>query len=328
VESIFDTPPPAVREDLAGLRASLGRSIPSKTPSNILIATWNIRKFGGLTRRWLPTGRHSPMRDLRALISIIEIISRFDVVAVQEVTGNLRALRDTMKFLGSEWSFLMTDVTLGSAGNRERLAYIFHNRRVQASGLAGEVVIPPEWTSGKDPRAVLQRQFARTPYSVSFRAGPETFILLTAHIEYGGSAEERIPELRGIARWVSDWAGRTNRYHQNFLVLGDFNIDRKESPLWKAFMSTGLHVPEDLQKARRSVFTRPGGDPRLDKFYDQIAWFTPGSGKAGPGMEYVRGGDFDFLPHVYAGAGLSRLSISHRVSDHFPLWAEFRKRTG
>jgi hypothetical protein len=82
---------------------------------------------------------------LRALHTIIAILSRFDVIAVQEVTGNLRALRDTMSFLGSRWSFLMTDVTYGSAGNKERLAFIFDNKRVKPSGLAGEVVIPPEW---------------------------------------------------------------------------------------------------------------------------------------------------------------------------------------
>ena len=40
-------------------------------------------------------------------------------------------------------------------------------------------------------------------------------------------------------------------------------------------------------------------------------------------MEYARGGGFDFLPHVYAGTGLTRNSISYRISDHYPLWVEF-----
>ncbi len=328
MESIFDTPPAVVQGDLDGLKTSLDEIIPAKKPSNLLIATWNIRRFGGLTRRWLPTGSYSPKRDLRALRAIIEIISRFDVVAVQEVTGNLRALRDTIKFLGGNWSFLMTDVTRGKAGNKERLAYIFNNRRVQASGLAGEVVIPKELLGKKDkPQAIMDRQFSRTPYAVSFRAGKETFILLTTHIAYGKSLDDRLPEIRAIARWLACWARETNRFHHNLMVLGDFNIDRKDSPLWQAFKSTGLQVPEDLQHTRRSVFSRPGDDPRLDKFYDQIAWFASGSGKARLTMEYVRGGDFDFLPFVYSGTGLSRLSISHRLSDHYPLWVEFRRRT-
>ncbi len=326
METIFDHPPAAVQEDLNRLNASLDQIIPPKQDSNILIATWNIRKFGGLTRQWLPTGKYSPKRDLRGLRTIIDIIARFDIIAIQEVTGTLRALRDTIKYLGPKWSFLMTDITLGHKGNGERLAYIFNNSRVQPSGLAAEVVIPPEWISKKKkPEAIMRRQFSRTPYALSFRAGTETFILLTAHIEYGKSGDERIPELRAIAKWLYDWARRANAYHHNLLVLGDFNIDRHGDDLWKAFTSTGLYVPADLEAVKRSIFIKEGEDPRRDKFYDQIAWFTSRSGHARLRMEYLKGGGFDFLPFVYSETNLTKQSISYRISDHFPLWAEFKR---
>ncbi len=224
METIFDTPPVSVRNDLKALSTSLDRTVPKKKRSNILIATWNIRKFGNLTRQWLPGGRYSPKRDLRALRSIVEILSRFDVIAVQEVTGNLRALRDTMKYLGDRWSFLMTDITRGDAGNYERLAFIFNNTRVQTSGLACEVVVPP-----------------------------------------------------------------------------------------------------DLHAVKRSIFIGEGDNPMLEKFYDQIAWFTSASGKSRLSMEYLQGGGFDFLPFVYTDQGLSKNSLSHRISDHYPLWVEFRR---
>ena len=326
MDTIFDTPPASVKRDLDVLKSALDQSIPAKKRSNILIATWNIRRFGGLTRKWLPAGNYSPKRDLRALRSIIEILSRFDVIAVQEVTGNLRALRDTMKFLGAKWSFLMTDITLGDAGNSERLAFIFNNTRVQPSGIACEVVIPPEWIDGTDPTAVMDRQFARTPYAISFRAGKETFILLTTHIEYGDSGTDRIPELKAIAKWLADWAKRTSRYHQNFLVLGDFNIDRHGDELWQAFTSTNLYVPPDLHSVKRSIFIDEGDDPMLEKFYDQIAWFNSAAGKSRLKMEYRKGGGFDFLPYVYTDQDLSKSSVSHRVSDHYPLWVEFKRR--
>jgi len=32
---------------------------------------------------------------------------------------------------------------------------------------------------------------------------------------------------------------------------------------------------------------------------------------------------FDFLPFVYTDANLTKNSISFRISDHYPLWAEF-----
>ena len=43
------------------------------------------------------------------------------MIAIQELKGDLRALRDAMTFLGEDWSFLMTDVTGGDEGNDERL---------------------------------------------------------------------------------------------------------------------------------------------------------------------------------------------------------------
>jgi hypothetical protein len=125
METIFEAPPQSVQEDLDAFNKALDGQIPGKNPTNLLIATWNIRKFGDLTRKWLPTGDYSPKRDLRALRTIIDTLYRFDVIAIQEVTGNLRALRDTINYLGTNWSFLMTDVTAGKAGNGERLAYIF-----------------------------------------------------------------------------------------------------------------------------------------------------------------------------------------------------------
>jgi hypothetical protein len=198
---------------------------------------------------------------------------------------------------------------------------VFDNRRLQPSGLACELVVPPEWL-GKIGQDALRRQFARTPYAVSFRRGDATFILVTLHVDYGGSSVERIPELGGIARWMAAWANRSNTWHHNLIALGDFNIDRRGDALWEAFTSSGLTVPEDLHLVPRSIFADPG-NPARDKFYDQIAWFTSASGSIALSMEYSHGGGFDFLPHVYTNTGLSKSSISHRISDHYPLWVEF-----
>ena len=215
----------------------------------------------------------------------------------------------------------MTDVTLGAAGHNERMAFLFDTDRVRASGLACELVVPPEWLEeiGRD---ALRNQFARTPYAVSFRAGTTTFILVALHVDYGNESAERIPELRAIAKWMADWAARSNRWHHNLLTLGDFNIDREGDELWGAFTSTGLTVPEDLRRVPRSIFADPE-HPALDKFYDQIAWFETGGGSRRLSMDYVQGGHFDFLPYVYTNTNLSRNSVSYRISDHYPLWVEF-----
>jgi hypothetical protein len=49
-----------------------------------------------------PSSR-TPKRDLHSLLSIAEIVSRFDVVALQEAKDNLKALRHLLKVLGPNW---------------------------------------------------------------------------------------------------------------------------------------------------------------------------------------------------------------------------------
>lgn len=315
-------PPNSVVTDFRNLRQNLDTQIPLKRDNeNLIIETWNIRSFGSLTRKWISGTGDSPKRDVAALQTITEIISRFDVIAIQEVVGDLRALRDTISLLGNDWGFLMTDITLGDEGNNERLAFIFDRRRVQPSGLACELVIPPDWNATLQPDT-LNSQFVRTPYAVSFKSNNVTFILVTLHIKYGDDQEQRIPELQGIARCMSEWADRSTKWHHNFLVLGDFNIDRRGDALWEAFTSAGLTAPHALNQVRRTIFDDPG-DSNLENFYDQIAWFVDG-GKAILDMEYVNAGGFDFIPYVYTTNSYNLNSISYRISDHYPLWAEFR----
>jgi len=320
--TINEIPPFNVQADLDSISTALDAVIPGKAAgSNLLIATWNLRMFSSLTRKWTAKSNDNPKRDLRGLRAICEIISRFDVIAIQEVMGDLRALRDMLDFLGSNWSFLMTDVTLGDAGHNERMAFVFDSRRIKASGLACELVVPPEWLNEISADA-LKSQFARTPYAVSFRCAETTFILVALHINYGDSSSDRVSELKGIARWMSDWANRSNNWHHNLIGLGDFNIDRRGDNLWQAFTSTGLTVPADLNLVPRSIFADPN-QPVLEKYYDQIAWFQKESGSIALSMNYSKGGGFDFLPYVYTDTNLSKNSISYRMSDHYPLWVEF-----
>ncbi|WP_321504022.1 endonuclease/exonuclease/phosphatase family protein [Breoghania sp.] len=314
--------PEFVAREMEALRAALDMTIPPRreAPRNLLIGTWNLKAFASLTEEWLAGPDDSPKRDWRALWAITEVISRFDVVAIQEIKGDLLALRSLIKTLGLDWNFLITDITRGDKGNSERMGFLFNTQRVQLSGLAGELVIPDDWDSVL-PSGALQRQFARTPYAVSFRAGGETFILVTLHVDYGGDSRGRIPELKGIAEWIADWANKTTTYGQNLIALGDFNIDRHGDDLWRAFVSTGLTVPADLHKTKRSIFASDDA-PLLDKYYDQIAWFESG-GRRKLNMEYVTGGGFDFVPYIYTETPITRSQLQHRISDHYPLWVEF-----
>lgn len=322
---ITDLPPDSVRVDLDTLRRALDEAVPAKRlDHNLLVATWNLRAFGGLTEEWEAKPEASPKRDLHALLCISEIVSRFDVVALQEVRGNIKALRHMLKALGPDWSFILTDVTRGSAGNDERMAFVFDSRRVKPSGLAAELVLPPEWHGQAIEALAGPHQFARTPYAVSFatagRGYRRTFVLVTLHVLYGSKPAERVHELQAIAEWLAQEARDVNAYDHNLIALGDFNIDRKGDPNYQAFVSTGLRVPAELEGLPRTIFSEDG----TERHYDQVAWFTGESGAPALSLRYLgQGGSFDFVGNALAGLDLDRQSLSWKISDHYPLWVEF-----
>jgi endonuclease/exonuclease/phosphatase family metal-dependent hydrolase len=325
IPEITDEPPEEIKEELALLSDALDDDVPAKIPDrNLLIATWNIRVFGDLTESWKCPEDDSPKRDLHALRCIAEIVSRFDVIALQEVKSNLKCLRHMLKLLGPEWGLILTDVTRGQPGNGERMAFVFDTRKVRISGLACELVVPKEQLDkvGSD---ALNEQFARTPYAVSFRSAGKTFILVTLHVIYGKNAEGRVPELKAIAEWLAEWARDINGWDHNLIALGDFNIDREGDKLYDAFISTGLHIPEDLRGLPRTIFSDPD-KPDTNKFYDQIAWFTGNDNTPALSLKFARGDHFDFTKIALKSLNLTKQQLSYRISDHYPLWAKFDVR--
>lgn len=317
-ERDISTPPPAVAAGVAQLDAALDGVLPAKTSGgNIIVGTWNLRAFADLTMDWATPAGASPKRNLADVTYIGRFIRRCDVVAVQEVRSNLRALRHMLKSLGEEWGFILTDVTKGSQGNDERLAFLFDTTRVKPSGLACELVVSIE--AAANVRATsLNRQFARTPYAVSFISSGQTFILVTLHVNYGSQAADRVPELKAIADWLAGWAESEYGWNHNVICLGDFNIDRDGDPLYQAFTSTGLSPAEPLKGLPRTIFDQP----QTPHYYDQIAWFTKGQARRPVlNLECSAGGSFDFVPKLQADRTL--VDLSWHISDHFPLWVEF-----
>ena len=307
--------PAAVTKEIAGLRKAVRAVVPAKTGGNLLIGSWNLRALGDLTEKWNAAPKDSPKRDFRAVALIAGVISQFDVFAVQEVRRSTTALRFLMDRLGPTWRFITSDVTEGDAGNDERLTFLYDSERVQPSGLVGEIVLP-------DAVDRPAKQFARSPYAASFRRGDVEFVLTTVHIIWGKNVKSRLPEITAFAKWMRAWADRPDDVNQNLMVLGDFNIDRIDNPLYQALISTGLFTPGDLNSVPRTIFD----DDKSKHFYDQIAWFwdtsSPTLEDVLTGMRYGSAGSFDFLPHAFAG--MTKNEVSWRISDHYPLWVEFR----
>jgi endonuclease/exonuclease/phosphatase family metal-dependent hydrolase len=307
--------PAAVTKDLNRLGAALDEHLPAKVDDNLLIGTWNIRGFGGLTPKWQSGPNDQPKRDWHALACLAAVVERFDVTAIQESKRDTTALMALLHRLGDRYRVIVSDATEGAPGNAERLAYVYDSERVQPSGLVGEIVLP----AAADHEV---EQFARTPYAAAFVRGGTDFILTTVHVLWGKGPQDRLGEVQAFADWMRKWADRPKDWNHNLLVLGDFNLDRIDDPLYAAFVSTGLWPPPDLGLVPRTIFD----NDKDHHYYDQIAWFNDPTDPDLPpmlnGLTFTnRCGSLDFVPLVLNG--LTKSQLSFRISDHYPLWVEF-----
>ena len=98
---------------LLAMRARLAPIRARKNDGSLLLATWNIRDFDSNKFGWGP-------RMPETYYYLAEMISCFDLVAIQEVNEDLAPLRRLMRILGREWDYIVTDVTEGTGGNGER----------------------------------------------------------------------------------------------------------------------------------------------------------------------------------------------------------------
>jgi endonuclease/exonuclease/phosphatase family metal-dependent hydrolase len=304
----------------------LDLAIPPKQDGHLLLATWNIREFDS---------EAYGARSDEPLLYLAEIVSRFDLVAVQEVRRSLGALEKLVAILGDGWRYIVTDlVQYRSGGNYERLAYLYDSRNVSFRGLAGELTLAPQ---KKPDGSYASFRFARDPYVVGFRSGWFKFCLVTVHILWGKGAAEypaRVREIEAVADAVKARAQDKYAWRDHHVLLGDFNIFKTSHKTFKVFKDRGFVVPKALQSL-------PSNQMKT-KHYDQIAFMTQSLGRLiGKRPEC---GVFDFSSIVYRDqdqaayapdfaryvtgtkeeADVYRMWRTHQMSDHFPMWIRLR----
>jgi len=323
---------------LLRLREALEEEIPKRSiAGKLLLATWNIREFD--------SPKYGKRKD-EPIYYIAEIIDRFDVVAVQEVREDLTALERLMDLLGGWWKYLITDVTEGTQGNRERMAFLYDSRKIRSGGLAGEIVIPSKKKKGQMLEPA--KQLARTPFIVGLGADWFRFTICTTHILYGDKAAEdpdRLEEIRVLAGFLANRAREKNAWAKNMILLGDFNIFDTTDQTMKAVTDAGFVVPKRLQEL-------PSNAPKT-KHYDQIAFIAP---ELENHLELSEAGVFNYYEYVYrdedevqyaedmgkayvetkegeqrekrARTRYYRDWRTYQMSDHLPMWIELKTDFG
>lgn len=228
-----------------------------KTSESLILGTWNIRNFDDDRFNYGP-------RLTESLYYIAEIISRFDVIAIQEICVNLWPLKKLLRILGRKYDYIITDVTHSSiGGNQERLGFIFDKSKVRFTGIAGEIVLPPKLMISEV--ASKKRQFSRTPFGVDFQCGWFKFYFSTVHIYFGSNSansekyKRRIQEIEALAKYIAKEAKNSDSNH---ILVGDFNIKKRGSAGFNALEKNGFNV----------VKNQKGSNRDQTKFYDQISF--------------------------------------------------------
>ncbi len=243
-------------KNLIDLKKGIEASIPKKkVDENILLASWNIKEFGHLNER-LPESYYY----------IAEIINAFDIVAIQEIKTSLDDLNIIMRILGSDWSYIITDITEGTQGNKERFGFIYNTKRVQHSGLSGELVISPEIAETS-----TIKQLKRTPSITGFESGWKKFSIISVHLHPGeGSAtidepsdhDRRKDEVKILMELIKEKLEKNRLWNKNLVILGDTNLYEADTDIVKLITDQAFRECEGLIGKNTNT--------SLNQIYDRI----------------------------------------------------------
>jgi endonuclease/exonuclease/phosphatase family metal-dependent hydrolase len=316
------------------------RGVPKREKGKLLLASWNIANLG------------AQGRPDEALELIAHILKRFDLIAVQEVNEKFATFLKVMKMLGSGFDYVMND----TAGNTERLVFIYRRSKVKTRNLFGEVALrkseyPKRNVTVKFKEGGVEKTrkyknvrfqpFDRNPFIASFASGSFDFTLVNVHLYFGEFQNSkdrkdqlkycrRVLEICALARWAGRRTDAAKTYDQDIVLLGDMNVPRMDTTesTYMALTSYGAEPVKLLENLERTG----GTNINNDKAYDQLV-FVPGR----IGARLLDHGVFDFDNAVFKdrwksicneiSANKKRATrfnsyVKHYLSDHRTIWVQ------
>ena len=222
---------------------------------------------------------------------LVDIVSQADIVAVQEVRSSaIDPVEQFMALLPGTYKYVIGP-RQGRSGSKEQYWVIYNAAKITA-------LEEDSWPDENDI-------FERSPYAVYFKTnGAFDFILLNNHIQ-PRAAEKEIRALPNVVTYYVDlWKD------PDVLVMGDFNADGQyfnSSLLDSIFPGIEYKIiftNEDTTLAQ--------GHNTYDRFIITNSAVEDFTGKFG----VIR---FDEV-YDFNSYGIS----PRKVSDHYPVWAEFR----
>jgi endonuclease/exonuclease/phosphatase family metal-dependent hydrolase len=227
------------------------------------------------------------------VVSILtDIVSLADVIAIQEVrTANIEPVERFMRYLPARYAYVIGPRE-GRSSSKEQYWIIYDTYKVRM--LAAET-----WS---DPEDI----FERNPFAVFFQTLDKfDFIIINNHIQPGSAYKE----INALPRVVDYY--RRNWHESDILLVGDFNADGSyydEDLLWDVFPSDQYRI---VISNEYDTSVAPSANT-----YDRIIITSSTLEDYAEKCGVLR---FDEL---YT---FDQYTIRPRdVSDHYPIWAEFR----
>ena len=237
--------------------------LPERRDNSIVMASWNIRKFGK------DNGRTDEARALYA-----EFASRCDLIALQEVMDDMFSLRDLLSRLqkkvpSADYRILSSDVTgrrLDGRGLGERLAFIYDANRIQHTEVASDISFDrsqiiknvnasldklrnttveklgpgtmaertnrffntvTEWAGFNSEKLNDFFDFIRAPHYATFdvlgKGSKYEVAVVNAHLHYGKS-KQREKEFMMLLEWIFLKAKKASEAPIT-MIIGDLNLD-------------------------------------------------------------------------------------------------------
>ena len=285
------------------------RAIPKREQGKLLLATWNIANLGAQDRR---------DQDLSL---IAEVVSWFDIIAVQECRENFGDLFDIHNKLPKSYRVIMSD----ASGNNERMAFLYDSKKLTVLEEVGEIAFAPSrYKSIKLPGINAQfNGFDRTPYLAAFSVGDTSIIFVNVHLFYGdekpASIARRTLETFAVAKWADLRKKSPYSFTRELVALGDFNMPKREpgDPIFNALTKLGLELPEHSTQIASAISS--------DSNYDQIAFFPETTQNRFTGLKGVFDYDAVIFPDLWNnGANQKNFKayLRYYISDHRPMWVQ------
>lgn len=298
-------------ENLKKLRAR--RNIPEQTKDNLLIASWNLTNFGVQKRG----------EDHLELMA--DIISPFDIIAVQEIADDLGDFHKFLGLLGKKWDMVYSD----TAGNKERLAYLYRTDRVRRTGLTAELAMRGYerrritiQVSTDDPEDESFDGFNRNPYMVNFLAGKFECTIVNVHLYWSNMTWRRL-ETKALGRWAKSRVDKDYPPNKDIILIGDFNMPkaRPGDKIFDELADVGLQIPKHGTQL-------VGSNLAGDYDYDELAFFPKKTKSNFADNMGVFDFDKQLFPALWDDSDRDTREkfyqyMRYYIADHRPIWAEF-----